>query len=318
MATRTTSYPRLSRLALPYTRLELPGWGKVFDAFRIGESNDPIWRDAPTKTVRGKWHGYRMDLDLRNWSERHTYFLGRFYDLPTQALMTRVIRPGDRVIDVGANIGMLTLHAASLVGPGGRVDSFEPNPTCQERIEAHLARNAIGHVVLHRVALADRPGSLTLRIPADHTGMGTLADLSEEERSHFSVEVPVAVVVGDDVVEQVPRPVSFIKIDVEGFETQAIRGLSRTLGRFKPLVTTEVIASWLRRAGSSPGELADLMDGLGYRGYRLSIARDSFRRTLRLVPVPASGFEQDELSDVLWVHPEGPGTARLGDILPGG
>jgi precorrin-6B methylase 2 len=69
-----------------------------------------------------------MELDLAAWSERSAYFLGRFYDLNLQMLMIQILKPGDRFVDIGANIGMLSILAARLVGPSGRVESFEPNP----------------------------------------------------------------------------------------------------------------------------------------------------------------------------------------------
>ena len=303
----------LSRLALPFTRAELPGWGKMFDLFRIGSVHDHLWKDSPTKVIRAKHHGYWMELDLRNWSERHAYFLGRFYDSATLAVLSHALRPGDRVLDIGANIGMITLHAAAMVGPGGRVEAFEPNPTCCRKIEANLARNSISQVQIHRVALSDEPGTLTLRTPASHTGTGTLAALSEEQRLEFTVEFPVEVGVGDDIIERDPRPVDFIKIDVEGFECRTLRGLTRTLERWKPPVLTEMIGAWLERAGSSVDQLVELMTGHGYEGFSISEPRQGLRRVLHLEPL---GQPRPDFSgDVLWVHPEGRNHNRI-TILP--
>jgi len=93
-----------------YSRRELPGWGWVLR--RAGVFDDSVWREAPTAVAEGKLHGFRMELDLRNWSERQTYFLGRFYDLPTQLLVMRLLRRGDLFVDVGANIGMISALAA--------------------------------------------------------------------------------------------------------------------------------------------------------------------------------------------------------------
>jgi hypothetical protein len=74
--------------------------------------------------MRGKLHGYEMSLDLGNWSNRQTYFLGRFYDLPTQLVLLSCLRPDDIFVDIGANEGMISLLASRLVGPrreGSRV-----------------------------------------------------------------------------------------------------------------------------------------------------------------------------------------------------
>lgn len=73
--------------------------------------------------------------------------------------LSECLEPGDRFVDVGANIGMITLQAARLVGPSGRVESFEPNPNCFATLERHLAINGIENVVAHRVGLSDTSGS---------------------------------------------------------------------------------------------------------------------------------------------------------------
>ena len=66
-------------------------------------------------------HGYTMHLNLAGWTDRHAYFLGRWHDLATRLFMFSYIRPGDLVIDVGANRGMFALVASKLVGSDGRV-----------------------------------------------------------------------------------------------------------------------------------------------------------------------------------------------------
>src|SRR5690242_13564500 len=102
---------------LPYSRLELPGWGKLLRL--CGAMNRTGWEGAPVRTIRGKKHGYLMPLDLSNWSERLTYFLGRHHEIFTSLFLEAAVRPGETFIDVGGNIGMITLHAAALVGPAG-------------------------------------------------------------------------------------------------------------------------------------------------------------------------------------------------------
>jgi hypothetical protein len=80
----------------PYIWHELPGWGRLYSRFVGDYRRDASWAGEPSRTIRGKLHGYEIDLDLSRWSERATYFLGRFYDLENQLLPTRILRPGDR------------------------------------------------------------------------------------------------------------------------------------------------------------------------------------------------------------------------------
>ena len=262
------------------------------------------------KTVRGKWHRYLMELDLGDWSERQTYFLGRYHELALQLLMDQAVRPGERVVDVGANIGMLTLHAAARVGPAGVVDAVEPNPTCCARIRAALAQNAIKHVRLHEVALSDNDGMLTLSVLQNHTGNGTLASVTDRSIVTDSVQVPVRI--GDELLLHDERPIVLVKMDVEGFEIRALRGLRETLRRFRPIVTTEIIPEWLERAGGSTAELVELMRSLDYRGLGLTTMRGRLgRHSLRLLDFAAAGVPPAGIFDVVWVPRDGPLAGRL-------
>jgi FkbM family methyltransferase len=300
---------RRSLLALPLIRLEVPGWGRLARLAHVFDtSENGPWHTAPTRRVRGKWHGYSMDLNLSDWSERQTYFLARYHDLHLQRLIDRCVRPGERVVDVGANIGMLTLHAAARVGPAGVVDSFEPNPVCCRRIEAVLARNNIRQVRLHPMGLSDAPASLVLSILQNHTGMGTLAAVDPSARVTARVEVPVRV--ADEVLLSDPRPVVLVKIDVEGFETRVLRGMRQLLQRDKPIVTTEIVDVWLKRAGSSVTELLELMTQLGYEGFGLGTRRRLLRHTLHLTPSASPGVLPPGASDVVWIPHEAAKNSR--------
>ncbi len=172
-------HPMLQPLALVWGRWELPGYRKVLN--RVA-SWDPM-RPAPRKRVRGKLHGYLMDLDLEDWPERWAYFLGRYYEAHTQRLFEVVLRPGDVFVDVGANIGMTALVAARQVGAGGagRVLCFEPNPVAMARLRGHVAINGLERLVECRgMGLAETAGELVLHVPA-HSGQASFAGLRSEE-----------------------------------------------------------------------------------------------------------------------------------------
>lgn len=289
-------------LVRPYVWHELPGWGRVYDRFVGDYRQDSAWAGERPRAVRGKLHGYEMELDLSRWSERATYFLGRFYDLENQLLLRQVLRPGGRFVDVGGNIGMITLLAARLVGPAGVVDVFEPNPACADRIRATAARNRIAHVRVHRHALGATDGAAVLTVPRVNTGEGTLTAVPDGSPAD-RFEVPVRA--GDAVLAADPRPTVLIKIDVEGFECEAIAGLTGTLRTHRPLVVTEVVPEHLARAGRSPADLFRLMAEYGYEGRSLGLLRRWLRHDL--VTGPAS--PERHTDNVLWV----PGGTPLAD-----
>jgi FkbM family methyltransferase len=299
------------RIALPIIRREIPGWGKIAAIFSIfGAEKSGSWNSAPWMTVRGKWHGYDMDLNLADWSERQTWFLARYHELDLQLLMNACLRPGDRVIDVGANIGMLSLHAAWRVGPTGRVESFEPNPECCRRIRTVLDRNAIRHVRLHEMGLSDSSATLTLSVLENHAGMATLAPV-EKGHLHVTSTVEVPVRVGDEVLQADARPLTLVKVDVEGFEVRVLRGLRETLSKHRPIVVTEIIPEWLERAGASVAELAELMRNLGYDGFGLGTRRKGLKHGLKLIPWKDANVLPPGVSDVVWAPKDGSLRERL-------
>lgn len=307
------AYPKWTLGFVPYTRCELPGWGAMLKA--IGVLDDSArWADAPTRTVRGKLHGYRMTLRLSDWSERHTFFLGRYYELGTQCAIQHMVRPGDCFLDIGANIGMITLLAAHCVGPNGSVHAVEPNPENVERIHAALTDNAITHVSVHPVGLADAPGRLRLHLlPGTHTGTGTFTNVPESEAQVTSIDVEV--LPGDDLALDVGDTPLFIKIDVEGFECHVIDGLARTLETRRPAMVTECVKWHLERAGHSLDALFARMHDRGYRGYVIQTKRRALRHRLDLQPLGKQTgdqfFGRYRTADVLWVHPDSVFQARL-------
>lgn len=286
-------------LILPFTRLELPGWGWIAHRVgKIGYEHDDLWANSARKTIRGKWHGYQMSLDMTNWSSRLTYVLGRYYELHTQLLLNEILKPGDRVIDIGANIGMVTLHAAHLVGPSGQIECFEPNPQCQQEITNALTSNTINHVELNPFGLSDAPAQLELKLNHTHSGIGTFAEMNPDEVvSSTTAEVKR----GDDVFDSHSKAPRVIKIDVEGFEYRALLGMKETLKAWKSMVFMEMNQKHLQRAGTSIQEVSALMKSLGYRASDVRVKKGLIRYHLDLVPVK-SDADFASCRDVLWTH----------------
>ena len=297
-----------ARLAVPYARLELPGWGRVLGLAGVLDE-DERWKGAPTLTVRGKLHGYRMTLDLSNWSERRTYFLGRFYELATQLFINQFVQAGDSFIDVGANIGMITLLAARRVGAAGRVHAFEPNPVAFRRLQDVLKINGIAHVTAREVALGDRPGAMVLSVLLGHTGMGTLGTVGGADADKITDRYTVRVVPGDELIPpHLPGP-AMVKLDVEGYECHALRGLHDTISRLRPAVVAEALPQNLVRADSSLGEMFELMRGHGYEPYDLDIAPAGVRYRMSLRPAPER--EGHGSNNLAFIHPDSEHAHRL-------
>jgi FkbM family methyltransferase len=221
--------------------------------------------------------------------------------------LQHVVRPGDTFVDIGANIGMVTLLARHLVGDTGRVIACEPNPRLRARLENLVARNRLAGVDLVAKALGEAAGSAELHEFSGHTGWGSLAAQGPAGAATTAVwQVPV--VRGDDLLATAPPGPMVVKIDVEGFEVPVLRGLRQTLASRSPAVLVEVADAHQRRAGFSAAELCGELQGLGYRGFELrTLRRCGLGRRLQLLPLV--GEVRAEI-DALFVPPIGPMAAR--------
>ncbi len=301
------TYPKLPFLVRPYFLSELPGWGRLWRALGISglDNTDPRWRQAPSRTIRGKLHGLRMKLELSDDVDRSTYFLGRYYDLEIQLMLDALLRSGDTFIDIGANIGNHVLHAAARVGSTGRVIAFEPQPACCQRLRENVEVNGLTNVELHEMALSDEPGELTLKVLGGGTIMATFA-ADPEVDTWVRQEIVVPVGVGD---EQIPETLAgrvVVKIDVEGFELFVARGLVETIARHRPFILIEFEPRYFERAGVKQQDVLDFFQQRGYRAYDIALRKSLLSRgRLKLTPVDtlAELAALEGTIDLLWVPP---------------
>jgi len=297
---------RLALLFRPYIARELPGWGRLVDALGIGgiDNLNPRWRKAPTISVPGKLHGYKMELDLSDDLERSTYFVGRYYDLENQLLLDALLKPGDTFIDVGANIGMTTLHGAKRVESRGKVIAFEPQPGCCKKVRRNLEINNLRHVQLHNVGLADKDAELTLKIPVGGTIMACFCQDGHNLKAGEEIVVPVRR--GDDLVSGHIVGDLVIKIDVEGYELHALRGLQKTIEIHRPPIISEVSPYYLQRAGTDEQQLFDFFHAMNYRAYEISSEKKGLfgNRDFRLRQIDriAEHYKCETEADVLWLY----------------
>jgi len=233
--------------------------------------------------------GSLIECDLRDHVERQMYFLGAYEPIEAY-LFTRLVRPGLTVVDAGANVGQYTLLAASGVGPTGAVHCFEPAAANFARLEAHLVANRLTNVRANRSALWHEPAEVRLGLPADTVG----------NAGSFSVGVSALSVVAapaepfDAYAERtgVGR-VDLVKMDIEGAEWAALRGMRRTLERDRPLLLMEVNRDACRLVGYDPQEFWELLVlPLGYTAWAIGGSAAERRR------LPSAG--RVDLANVLF------------------
>jgi FkbM family methyltransferase len=206
--------------------------------------------------------GFRFELDAREEVQRQIYF-GAFERRDVRRTLA-FVPPGATALDVGANVGYYSLVLAERVGPGGRVHAFEPDPRLAEHLERHLALNGFAdRVHVHRTAVAAAAGRADfLRAEKENLGGGTLIPYPDLQRETFPVEV---VSLDGFCDAHGVRTVDFLKVDVEGAETDVLRGAGGLLERRAVHHILVELNGWrLDDQGLGFGELAEPLFERGY------------------------------------------------------
>ncbi len=193
--------------------------------------------------------GYRW----RVGSSIHGCWLGT-YEAEGQEMLRELVRPGDVCYDLGANAGFYTLAMARLTGPGGRIFAFEPLASNAANILQHQRVNALEHVTLVQAAVSTRGGLLPF-VSRESNAMGSLAPSAGLASATYCVPT----ISLDEFVfgHGFPAP-NFMKIDVEGAETDVLRGARRLLRESHPRVFLSI---------HSEGCFRESIQELGEAGY---------------------------------------------------
>lgn len=187
------------------------------------------------------------------------------YELATHRLFERVVRPGQVCLDVGANIGEMTLHLGRLVGAGGHVHAFEPMPSNYNRLCRHIAMNHLAsRVTAHPLALADFNGVSPLAQASieNHGNNTLLARSAGREPTLVQVRELDAI-----AAELRLSRLDLIKVDIQGSEPAFLRGAAALLRSMRPLILMEFDPDSL---DVDPRELLSQLGSLGYRVFEVT------------------------------------------------
>jgi FkbM family methyltransferase len=160
---------------------------------------------------------------------RMVYFFG---DLdPTITSVCRLLlSPGDTVLDVRANVGVVSLLSARLVGQGGRVHAFEPQPEISALLANSSRENSFDWMDVHACAVSREDGTLTLSIPDKNFGEASLMRSPEGSTHH---ETPV-ISLDSFATNRKLDHIRLLKVDVEGHEESVFSGAERLLQENPP------------------------------------------------------------------------------------
>lgn len=240
--------------------------------------------------------GHLIHLDARDTSLLPSLVVRGYWEPGVTRALLRLVRPGQHVVEVGANVGWYSLLFASTVAPGGSVTAFEANPRMVTLLRQTLAANGYAEAVrVVPLAVTDRPGLVTLHRLQRQQGSSSLypftpADLAvwDDETSPVEVEATsLDAFLGPD-----GPPPDVIKVDAEGAEPAIVAGMKRVLERAPRIqLVLEFRPGVLARAGHDPHAFLTALVRLGFQLHVIT-ARGRFQPTTveRLL-----GSESEEL-----------------------
>lgn len=254
----------------------------------LGWQHDHSFR-APVRTG-SVYAGTTRDM------HSHMVAIHGYFDWRLVATAAFLCRPGDRVVEVGANVGTETLALADIVGPTGHVHAFEPVPANADQMCSALSEAGIAHVEVERAAVSDASGEVSFT-PSDNELESGSGHLSTDGNARTTGQLTVKCITLDDYLSG-KSAMSLLVIDAEGAEVQILRGAREVLRRDMPAVIVEAQERALRQFGVG---LADLHAELLEHGYevfelsRLGLSRaqaNDTRRTRNWVALPLNRLNE--------------------------
>lgn len=218
-----------------------------------------MYESGVVKTVERDGIKYQLDRScLMQW-----YIYWGLQDI-TRSKLYSLVKENDIVFDVGTNVGETLLNFGKLVGRGGFVYGFEPDDRNFNNVQKNIGLNDLKNLHVFNVGVSETKASVKLyRVDPHNLGMNRI--LSEEESAKFDDYTVIETDTLDNIVaENKIEQVDVIKLDIEGYEMHALRGGIETLRRFRPKLFIEVGYSRLISNGTSPTEMVELLNGIGY------------------------------------------------------
>ncbi len=198
----------------------------------------------------------RMRVDPRDENGRRVFVEGFDPRERLTRLFIDLLRPGDGVLDIGANVGYYSMVASHLVGPAGHVHAFEASPFVLPWLQnsVRLSGKNAANIHVHGVAVTDHCGETTFHAAApEKTGFSSLRDLGDAAAARTTV--PCTAI--DALLDRLPR-IRLVKMDIEGAELLALRGMTELIARDRPWFVCEVDDTFLRALGGTAKELFEL------------------------------------------------------------
>lgn len=220
-----------------------------------------IYQYPPGTIRRTNYHGINFEVDIHDYTGHYIFF--GFSDT-SQKILFALCKPGDTIIDIGTNIGFSLMNMAKISGAHGLVLGFEPDPLNFTRLLKNIAMNKFTNIKVTPIGLGDKPGKYKLENIVEFNSAGKrIAPEGAVSSSDFA-EVEINTLDNFLNADASVNKVDLIKIDVEGFEFNVLKGAMNTIRKYSPVLYIELDDNNLKQQSASAKELIHLLAANGY------------------------------------------------------
>lgn len=198
---------------------------RMFNNYRKKDENRVV------KVIR---KGIKFELHLSDRVQSGIYY--DFYEPTITKIFEKNLKKGDVVIDVGGNIGYYSLLSAKIVGPTGRVYSFEPMSLANERFKKNIQFNGFNNIILEKKGVSNRPEKKRIFFENEYI-VGKHAEQTKENSEQIDF-VSIDSYVKDKKIDRI----DFLKIDTDGYDFKVLKGAINSIQKFYPKVITAEIS----------------------------------------------------------------------------
>lgn len=168
----------------------------------------------------------------------------------------KILKKGDNYIDVGGQVGLTTVMAATIIGPEGRVIAIEPDTYNYKMLRRSLRLNNLSNVKTFNLAAGDECGEAVF----ENETLSGLTQKASDGESGRKVKITT---IDELVRNEGLKSLSFLKIDIDGPDFKALLGAKETIGRHRPVIVIEV-SFWWKRFGYGFQDLYRFLHDLDY------------------------------------------------------
>ncbi len=205
---------------------------------------------------------FKIIVNPKNGTVDNEIFLQGVYEPSFLKVIKNNLKSGDTYVDIGANIGQHSLFASRVVGDNGKVIAFEPVSKIYRQFKESMEINNIQNIEVHNLACGEEEKEMFIYMTEANMGGSSLvfgSDTREKEK--------INLVTADSILGHESH-IDFIKIDVEGYEYQALLGLSETLKKHHPKIMLEYSYDGYKEVNlGSDKKILDLLFSLNYSLY---------------------------------------------------